>query len=72
MKAEIEKALTDKILSRLAVMFTEYKNAGFNQSAQTVRLVMSEIEILTSNESKMIDGHFCDAFCEICKKHIED
>ena len=36
--------LADKILSRLAVIFTDYKNAGFENSAQVTKYIMNEIE----------------------------
>lgn len=47
---EIERILekqsqqADKILSRLAVIFTDYKNAGFENSAQVTKFIMTEIE----------------------------
>lgn len=42
--AENEQA--DKILSRLSVIFTDYKNAGFENSAQVTKYIMNEIETL--------------------------
>ena len=33
-----------QILSRLAVIFTDYKNAGFENSAQVTKFIMTEIE----------------------------
>lgn len=45
----IEEAKTeqaDKILSRLSVIFTDYKNAGFENSAQVTKYIMNEIETL--------------------------
>jgi len=42
----VEEQQTDKILSCLAVIFTDYKNAGFENSAQVTKFIMNEIEIL--------------------------
>lgn len=34
----------DKILSRLSVIFTDYKNAGLQNSANVTKYIISEIE----------------------------
>lgn len=43
---DVEEALSGKILSRLAVIFTDYKNAGFENSAQVTKFIMNEIETI--------------------------
>lgn len=40
----VENQQADKILSRLSVIFTDYKNAGFENSAQVTKFIMTEIE----------------------------
>jgi hypothetical protein len=39
-----ENQQADKILSRLSAIFTDYKNAGFENSAQVTKFIMTEIE----------------------------
>ena len=55
--SEIEKALTDKILTRLAVVFTDYKNAGFKHSAQVTKYIMAEIETVTGYKGSLEEVH---------------
>lgn len=43
---EYRKEQADKILQRLSVLFTDYKNAGFENSAQVTKYIMNEIETL--------------------------
>lgn len=43
---EYRKEQADKILTRLSVIFTDYKNAGFENSAQVTKYIMNEIETL--------------------------
>src|SRR4051812_41987225 len=41
--------LADKILQRLSAIFTDYKNAGFENSAQVTKYIMTEIETFVKN-----------------------
>ena|ERR1019366_8677554 len=39
-----KKEQADKILQRLSVIFTNYKNAGFENSVRVTKFIMAEIE----------------------------
>lgn len=46
MLTDAESNIAEKILQRLSVIFTDYKNAGFENSAQVTKYIMNEIEAL--------------------------
>lgn len=60
MSEETKQALDDQadvILTRLAKMFTDYKNFGFKNSAQVTKNIMLEIEGITGFKGPLDEIH---------------